>query len=157
MYFKKISSILRVAKDTLFCIYIPGCYFIFISKFPKTNGAFHSFTMIITIILFNVTSFSSNDTAQTRSETLANFVDEFFFHRSPWTINGRLQLLYTAVANFTSLALNMRPDAVVEGVQVRRLWRPEVFRPKAHVWSQPLLNNFCGVCRRTILLEYVVE
>ena len=38
----------------------------------KTNGAFHTFIRIITIILVNVTSFSSNDTAQTRSETLAN-------------------------------------------------------------------------------------
>ena len=122
----------------------------------ENKWAFHTFIMIITIILFNVTSSSSNDTAQTRSETLANFADEIFSHRGPWTINGWFQLLYTAVANFTGLAFNMRPDAVVEGVQVRRLWRPEVLGPKVHVWPQPLLNNVCGVCRRTILLEYVV-
>ena len=30
-------------------------------------------------------------------------------------------------------ALNTRPDAVAEGVQVRRLWRPEVLGPKVHV------------------------
>ena len=47
-------------------------------------------------------------------------------------INGRIQLLYTAVANFTGFALDMRPTAVVEGVQVRRLCRPEVLAPKVH-------------------------
>ena len=89
-------------------------------------------------------------------ETFANFPDKIFSHRGPWTINGRLQLLYTAVANFTGLALNISPDAVVEGVQVRRLWRPEILGPKVHVWPPPLLNNVWGVRRSTILLEYVV-
>ena len=52
--------------------------------------------------------------------------------------------------------LSMCRAAVVEGVQVRRLWRLEVFGPKVHVLPQPLLDYFCGVCMRTILLEYVV-
>ena len=92
-----------------------------IYKNTKTNGAFNTWIRIIAVILFNVTSFSSNDTDQTRSETPANFADKMFSHRGPWTINGRLQLFYIAVANFTGLALNMRPDVVVEGVQVRWL------------------------------------
>ena len=98
-------------------MHIPGC-----SKVLLHFDIFISNIRIITIILFNVTSFSSNDTAQTWSETLANFTDEIFSHRGLWTITGRLQLLYTAVANCTGLALNMRPNAVVEGVRVRRLW-----------------------------------
>ena len=70
-------------------------------------------------------------------------------------INRRLQLLYTAVANFTGLAFNMRPDGVVEGVQVRRLWRPEVLGPKVHVLE--VFEHFLRcVYRRTILSEYVV-
>ena len=31
------------------------------------------------------------------------------------------------------IAFNMCSDAVVEGVQVTRLWRPEILGPKAHV------------------------
>ena len=72
--------------------------------------------MIIIIILFNVTSFSSNDTVQTKSKTLASFADEIFSHRGSRNNNGGLQLLYTVVANVTGLALNMRPDPVVEDV-----------------------------------------
>ena len=75
------------------CSSVPGviklCYtFIFlfhkvskitIYKNTKADGSLHTFIRIITIILFNETSFSSNDTAQTRSGTLANFADENLF------------------------------------------------------------------------------
>ena len=136
---------------------------ILITKYPKLRfiriqkqvGAFYTFIRVITIILFNVT-FSSDNTAQTRSETFANFADEIFSHRGPWTIDGRLQLLCTGVANCTGLASNMRPDTVVEGVQVRRVAARSPWA-RSSCLTPATLANVCGVCRRTILLEYVVR
>ena len=75
-----------------------------------------------------------NDGLHTLAERFAHVHNVLLVHPLPLLLDGQLQLSKIFVANFTSLGLNLPPDAVVQGIQIRALWRPESLRPELHVF-----------------------
>ena len=78
-------------------------------------------------------------------------------HSSPSAVHRSFQLLNVVVTIFAGFALNMRPHAVVQRIEIWRLRGPEILGPESHVLAHPILDRFGCVRRCTILLKHVVS
>ena len=118
----------------------------------ETKTTLNSFITVFTIYLLNVAAFSLDNPIQTRLKPFANFMHIILPLWNPHTVDWCFQLVHIAVVAFASLTLNVRPNAEIKQVQIRRIWGSEV-----HLWLQSLLDYFCGVSWCFILLEDILS
>lgn len=81
-------------------------------------------------VLFNVSAILINNSLDTTSESSAAVDDEVLGHVVPGTRDGGLQRVHIRVRGSVGLPLQFAPNSVVQGIQIRRLGRPHVGRPK---------------------------
>ncbi len=89
----------------------------------------------------NLAVISSKNSLETTTEGVTHIDDVVLAHLLPLSLNRGLQVGNAVVAHSAGLGLHLPPDAVVQWVQVRALWRPEVLGPKIHVFGHPILHT----------------
>ena len=107
------------------------------------------------ILFVNFTAFGLDDGLQPAPEGLTHVHDVVPLHGPPLVGDGAPQVVDTTVADTAGPALNVPPDAEVQGVEVRALWRPGCLRPELHVLLHPLLDDIGRVGRGAVLLEHI--
>jgi len=98
-----------------------------------------------------------NHFLQTGSEPAASGPDVLWQHRAPGWLDGWWQRPHIQMRSSASLLGNVGPNAVVQGVQVWAVWRPDVVWPKLDVIVlKPLLCLLGCVAQGTILHQHVI-
>ncbi len=73
------------------------------------------------------------------------------WHVAPGFWHGRLQVADVWVLTVTGLWLNIHTKREIQGIQIWRTGRPNIFWPEIYVLLQPIVDGLSGVARSPIL------